>query len=276
MGVEHLLEPLNRRALTIAQEVALEAVTVHGAEEPALVAGNVCNSTVWKGEDEAGSRATCKAMFDEQIGWAVEHGVDLVIGETFDFLGEAMTALEAVKGATSGDHTVPTMAVHQEDITRDGYTTVECLNELKKAGATVVGLNCARGPGTMLELLQRVCDGVPGPIAALPVAYRTDEANPTFQSLSPIDRKYTDLDPFTCTRYDFEEFTRAAVEMGVGYLGVCCGGAPHHVRAIANALGRSPPAAAFNPDLSKHFSFGTKEGLGELADEKNLGYRDTM
>ena len=31
----------------------------------------------------------CRAMFDEQIGWAVDAGVDFVIAETFPFCGEA-------------------------------------------------------------------------------------------------------------------------------------------------------------------------------------------
>ena len=55
--------------------------------------------------------------------------------------------------------------------------------------------------------------------------YRTTEQHPTFQSLSSddFDKKYCDLDPHTCTREDLRDFTTKAVEMGVGYLGVCCG-----------------------------------------------------
>ena len=78
VGKEHLLEDLNRSAIVLAQEVALEAMTTHGASEPALVAGNICNSTVWS-DDAAASRAEVRPMFDEQIGWAVEHGVDLIM-----------------------------------------------------------------------------------------------------------------------------------------------------------------------------------------------------
>lgn len=55
--------------------------------------------------------------------------------------------------------------------------------------------------------------------------YRTNDEHPTFQSLSSddFDKKYCDLDPHTCTREDLRDFTERAVEMGVGYLGVCCG-----------------------------------------------------
>ena len=36
VGKEHLLEPLNRQALVIAQQVAMEAVEIHGDAEPAV------------------------------------------------------------------------------------------------------------------------------------------------------------------------------------------------------------------------------------------------
>jgi betaine-homocysteine S-methyltransferase len=42
--------------------------------------------------------------------------------------------------------------------------------------------------------------------------------------------------------------------MDVRYLGVCCGAGPHHIRALAEALGRRPPASRFSPDMSKHYA----------------------
>ena len=53
------------------------------------------------------------------------------------------------------------------------------------------------------------------------------------------------------------------MKIGVQYLGVCCGGAPHHVRAMAEALGRKPKSSTFSADLSKSYVFGTKEGIKE-------------
>ena len=102
------------------------------------------------------------------------------------------------------------------------------------------------------------------PVAALPVPYRTSPEQPTFQSLQdracgclPLEGPFpTALDPFVCNRYEIAEFTRRAVDLGARYLGVCCGGAPHHVRAMAEALGRRPPASAYSPDMSKHYALG--------------------
>jgi betaine-homocysteine S-methyltransferase len=48
------------------------------------------------------------------------------------------------------------------------------------------------------------------------------------------------------------EFAVAARDLGVGYIGICCGGAPHHVRAMAEALGRTPLASRYSPDISLH------------------------
>ena len=35
-------------------------------------------------------------MFEEQVGWAVDAGVDFIIGETFSWGEEALIALEVI------------------------------------------------------------------------------------------------------------------------------------------------------------------------------------
>jgi betaine-homocysteine S-methyltransferase len=72
-----------------------------------------------------------------------------------------------------------------------------------------------------------------------------------------------DLDPFTCSRSEIAEFTRQAQALGVDYLGVCCGAGPHHIRAMAEALGRTPPASRYSADMSKHAFLGTDPTLVE-------------
>jgi betaine-homocysteine S-methyltransferase len=255
IGKEHLLEPLNLRALELAKEVAKE-------EGDLLVAGNVCNTTTYVHKDPASERDS-KSMFDEQVRWAADAKVDLVIGETFDFIDEALIALRSIHAV--GLPAVITFAIHRDGKTRCGRSAADACRILKDNGADVVGLNCARGPDTLLPLLREIRAAVPGHIAALPVGYRTTHDHPTFQSLSTDDKKYQDLDPHTCTRFDIAKFTREAVEIGVSYLGVCCGGAPHHIRAMSEALGRKPTSSQFTADLSKHFVFGNTQGLKDQA-----------
>ncbi len=167
IGREHLLEPMNREALAIAGSVALETGT--------LLAGNVCNTNVYA--DDPASRSAVRAMFVEQIGWALDAGVDFVIAETFQFAREALIATEVIREA--GLPAVVTLAIHQDPGTRKGFSPPEACRRLADAGAAVVGLNCIRGPQTMLPLLRAVCDAVDTPVAALPVPYRTRGAQPT-------------------------------------------------------------------------------------------------
>jgi betaine-homocysteine S-methyltransferase len=251
IGKEGLLEQINRQALELAREVARES--------GALFAGDLCNTNVLTGED---SRDTVRAMFEEQVGWAVEAGVDFVIGETFSWVGEAIAATEVIKEA--GLPAVITLVVHRRPELREGYSPQEACRRIKDAGADVVGLNCSRGPASMLPLLKAVREAVPGQLAALPVPYRTTAAQPSFQSLSdphgpplPDGRPFpTALDPFTCNRYEIADFARTAYALDVRYLGVCCGAAPHHIRSMAEALGATPPASRYSADMSKHAYFG--------------------
>jgi betaine-homocysteine S-methyltransferase len=250
---EHLLEEINRGALAIAKEVADDTGT--------LLAGDICNTNVFVGDDE--SRRSVREMFEEQVGWAVEADVDFVIGETFSWGEEALIALEVIKATELP--AVITLAIHRDQVTLDGWTPEDACKRLEEAGADVVGLNCIRGPATMLPLLEKIRAAVDCHVAALPVPYRTTESEPGFHALRdpdcdliPGDLPFpTALDPFVCNRYELEDFARKANALGVDYLGVCCGAGPHHIRAVAEGLGRTPPASRYSPDMSKHAFLGT-------------------
>jgi betaine-homocysteine S-methyltransferase len=258
IGKEDALETINRQALEIAGEVARES--------DALLAGDVCNTNIYDPDDPK-TAAAVRAMFEEQVGWAVDAGVDFIIGETFSWAQEAMIALEVIR--ETGLPAVITLAVHRAPETREGWTPEDACRRIEQAGAAVVGLNCIRGPRTMLPLIERVRAACEGPVAALPVPYRTTEAEPSFQSLTDPDcdcipggRPFpTALDPFTCNRYELAEFAKAAHDLGVTYLGVCCGAAPHHIRSVAEALGRTPPGSRYSPDMSRHAFLGSDARL---------------
>jgi betaine-homocysteine S-methyltransferase len=71
----------------------------------------------------------------------------------------------------------------------------------------------------------------------------------------------TALDPFTCTRDEMGRFASTAHALGIDYLGVCCGAGPHHIRSVAEALGRTPPASRYSADMSRHAFLGSDERL---------------
>jgi len=258
IGREADLKAMNTQALAIAKEIA--------AETESLLAGDVCNTNVFVPGD-ASDNASVRAIFEEQVGWASEAGVDFVIAETISWGEEALTALDVIKSA--GLPAVVTLSIHQEPHTREGWTPEDACKRLEDAGADVVGLNCIRGPGTMLPLLEKIRHTVRGPMAALPVPYRTSSEQPSFQSLrDPQVDEETDgipfptaLDPFTCTRNEMGRFAAAAHAMGIDYLGVCCGAGPHHIRAVAEALGRTPPASQYTADMTKHAFMGTDPSI---------------
>jgi betaine-homocysteine S-methyltransferase len=261
IGKEGALEEINRQALRIAAEVAGESGT--------LLAGDICNTNVYDPGDPA-SVAVVRAMFEEQVAWALEAGADFIIGETFSWANEALIALDVIN--ESGLPAVITLAVHRAPETREGWAPEDACRRIEDAGAAVVGLNCIRGPRTMLPLIERVRAACDGHVAALPVPYRTTLEQPSFQSLTddhcdciPGDRPFpTALDPFTCNRYELGQFAAAASELGVTYLGVCCGAAPHHIRSVAEALGRTPPASRYSADMSRHAFLGSDTSLKAL------------
>src|SRR2546425_9949291 len=172
IGREQDLERINRWALDIAKAVALETGS--------LFAGDICNTNVYDPADPASHKAV-RAMFEEQVAWAADAGVDYIIGETFSYAAEALIAVDVIKHAKQT--AVITLAMHQADGTRENWTVADACRRIADAGADVVGLNCIRGPATMMPLLQQVRKAVKTHMAALPVPYRTNESEPSFQSL---------------------------------------------------------------------------------------------
>lgn len=263
IGKEDLLEPLNRQALQIARKVA--------SHRPGdLMAGNISNSNIWDPQDQK-ARDTVRAMFREMVGWAVDEGADFIIGETFYYAEEAFAALEIIQEFDMP--AVITIAPMGENRMMDDHDIVQTCVELEKRGATVVGMNCFRGPQTMLPWLEKIRAAVSCDVAALPVPFRTTDEEPTFFNLSdnhgcacpaPHGRTFpTALDPLYCNRYEIAQFARQAFDMGVHYLGVCCGAAPMHIREVAMAAGLTPPAARYAERMENHFMYGDHERLPE-------------
>ena len=249
VGREGELEALNRHAVRLAREVA--------AEGDALVAGNICNTWVYDHTNPEETGKLVRQMYTEQVGWAAEGGVDFVIAETLDYLGEALIAIDVIR--EFGLPAVVTFGSVRDGL-KDGYSFVEACQACEARGADVVGMNCSRGPATMLPLIRDIRAAVSCHVAAQPVAYRTTPAQPTFQALRDGDQRAfpIGLDPFQATRFEMADFAAQAREIGVRYIGTCCGAAPHHVRAMAEALGRTTPASRYSPEMALHPMLGNK------------------
>ncbi len=250
VGRENDLELMNRQAVRLANEVAREG--------DALVAGNICNTWAYDPQNVQETSRIVYAMYEEQLTWAVEEGIDFVISETNDYLGEALIALEVIKQLNLP--AMVTLASVQPDATRDGYDYVEACKILADCGADIVGLNCDRGPETMLPIIEKVRAAVSCYIAAQPVPYKTNAHAPTFESLRTSTGEQAfplALEPFLCNRFEMAAFARKARSIGVNYIGICCGGAPHYVRAMAEALGKTVPASKYSPAMELHPMLGS-------------------
>ncbi len=267
IGQEELLEPLNRSALKIAKKVADNPID---GGEPNLMAGNISNSNIWKQGDNK-SQDEVHRMFSEMVEWAVDEGADMLVGETFYYAEEAYKALEIIQ--KSGLPSVITIAPMAVNEMMDGVSVLDTMKELEQRGADVVGMNCFRGPATMMPYLREARKVLKCHMAALPIPYRTSEEHPTFFNLpdddsctcpAPHGRTFpTALDPLYCNRYEMEEFGKEASKLGINYLGVCCGATPMHIRQVAEAAGLKVPASKYREKMENHFMYGSNERTAE-------------
>ena len=264
IGKEKLLEPLNRAALKIAKKVASSPF----GKEPNLMAGNISNSNIWNTKDPK-TFLEVEKMFSEMVGWAVDEGADMLIGETFYYAEEAYTALKVMK--QTGLPSVITIAPMAENIMRDGVSIVDTCKKLEQLGGDVVGMNCFRGPATMMPYIKEVRKSLKCHVAALPINFRTTEEHPTFFNLpdnngctchTPHKTPFpTALDPMQCNRYEIGKFAKEAFDLGINYLGVCCGANPMLIRQVAEAVGLKVPASKYREDMSTHMLFGTNKRI---------------
>jgi betaine-homocysteine S-methyltransferase len=225
VGMGERVEELNRAAVRIAKQAA---------GDRCLVAGNLSLTWMYEPNDKAAADRVRKT-FDEQLDVQVAEGVDFIIGETFSFLGEALLAVERAK--KTGLPVMVTVCFENEDITTDGKPAAAVARALSDAGADVVGINCLRSPEHTLPLMAEMRQAVPGYIGCQPVAYRTTHTHRDFTSLPAFPDQ---LEPYQLTRRDMAEYAIKARELGLNYIGACCGAVATHIREMARALGKLP------------------------------------
>ncbi len=228
VGLAGRVDDINRAAVRVARSVADEG--------DALVAGNL--SLTWAYDPaEPASADRVRALFDRQLEVQMGEGIDLVIGETFSYLGEALIALE--RGKLTGLPVVITMSFEQPDARAyEGDSVADCARRLVDAGADVVGINCLRDPARTLPLARAIREALPtARIATQPVAYRVTDERPDFTAAPEFPLA---LEHMTLSRQEMADYALEAREIGVSYIGSCCGSVANHVRAMAKALGKLP------------------------------------
>jgi len=221
---------INQAATRLAQDVAGGDV---------LVAGDLSATWKWEG-DSPPARDLVAGMFDEQI--EAQSGVDFFIGETFWHLGEARLCLARIKAKTQLPAMI-TVSFRGKPVTDDGFSASECARILSGEGADIVGVNCMRDPERIYPIIEAMRNATKGYLAAQPVAFRCSEETPWFTGTAFPDR----LEPTQLTRYEMADFARKAQDMGVNYIGSCCGSVACHVREMARALGKYREEPVWQP-----------------------------
>ena len=267
IGKEDLLEPLQKNALKIAND-AKDSFR----DLDLMVCGDVANTNIFDPNDK-NSFIECQKMYEEQVKWAKEAGVDFIVAETISWVEEMKIALKAIKD--EGLIAVANYAIPRGEKTRDGYSVVDACKIIEDLGADVVGLNCYRGPDMKMKHLKDIRKNVSCHVAGLPVPYRTTEKDPTFLNIKdnqcdciPGDNAFPiALDNLYCNRFEMAEFAKDCVQQNINFIGICCGAEPHHVREMALAIGKKPISSKYSPDMTKHFHHGTDKSLKKVNKE---------
>lgn len=159
-------------------------------------------------------------MFDEQIGYGVEGGPDLIFIQTFTDLEMLKIALKV-----ANQHNLPvfaSMSFDQTGHTMMGNSVQELLHGLKGFRVDAVGLNCSLGPRAALPVIEEFNRNTDLPLLFKPNAGKSSYVNGK-----------------TVYESDIETFSKEALpalNCGVRYIGGCCGTNAAYIRRLREGL----------------------------------------
>ena len=190
-------------------------------------------------------RSEAQAFYERRVEQQAGPGVDLFILETFYSVEEACLAIPFVKQA--GVPAVVTMTYRDVALTKEGHAPQEAAQRLVDGGADVVGVNCMRPWQTMWPLVRDIRKAVSVPVCAQPTAYQLEPGEVYNRPLN--GNIWTQVEPRVLTRFTMAEYAIETRGIGVNLIGSCCGSLPYHVRAMAEALGKTTGL----PDLERAY-----------------------
>ncbi|XP_007974482.3 betaine--homocysteine S-methyltransferase 1 [Chlorocebus sabaeus] len=237
-------QKVNEAACDIARQVADEG--------DALVAGGVSQTPSYL---SCKSETEVKKVFLQQLEVFMKKNVDFLIAEYFEHVEEAVWAVETL--IASGKPVAATMCIGPEGDLH-GVPPGECAVRLVKAGASIIGVNCHFDPTISLQTVKLMKDGLEAArlkahLMSQPLAYHTPDCNK--QGFIDLPEFPFGLEPRVATRWDIQKYAREAYNLGVRYIGGCCGFEPYHIRAIAEEL--APERGFLPPASEKHGSWGS-------------------
>jgi methionine synthase / methylenetetrahydrofolate reductase(NADPH) len=196
--------------------IALEAKAASGRE--VFVAGSISPAATVSRRGRVPSGDRVEAL-RQQVEALVEGGVDLLIFETFGYLGEMIEAVEVAR-KVGRLPIVAQMTFADDGRTFGGESPREVAAALDELPVAVIGTNCTLGPQGLLAVLRELSRHTALPLSAQPnagVPRRVGGRNFRYT----VDAEY------------FAQYARRYVEAGAALVGGCCGTTPDHIRAAA-------------------------------------------
>ena len=227
-GLEHKVREINLRAVKLARE-AREI-----AGEPTFLAGSVGPIGQQLAPIGRISLAQAQGAFKEQIEGLLEGGADLLVLETFTNLPELLAAVAAARETTDLP-IVAQMTFAEDGLTLSAEEPSQVVQALERAGVDVIGVNCGVGPQVALQVLETM-----RPLTKLPLSGQPNAGLP-----ARVEGRFF----YFATPEYFGTYARQAADLGVAYIGGCCGTTPAHIAAMRAALrpASHKPAAQHPP-----------------------------
>ncbi|HJQ37570.1 MAG TPA: bifunctional homocysteine S-methyltransferase/methylenetetrahydrofolate reductase [Thermoanaerobaculia bacterium] len=220
-GIEEELRDINLRAAELARKAAGDSVYVAGAIGPLGIRIEPYGPTAL---EEA------RDFFREQAEALRDGGVDLIIAETFSNISEIEQAIAAIHEVCN----LPVIA--QMTIGTDGRTVYgdsprDIAQRLERAGADVIGLNCAVGPDLMLDAVEEMAAVSAKKISCQPNA--------------GLPRDVNGRQMYMASPEYFSKYAKRLIHKGVKFIGGCCGTTPEHIKMMGDAVRPLSPRRSF-------------------------------
>ena len=187
-------------------------------------------------------------IFAQMIN-AGKDGSDIVLIETMSDTYEIKAAVLAAKENCALPVFV-TMIFDEKGRLLTGADVKTAVTMLEGLGVDAIGFNCGLGPAETLPLVEEIRKWTSLPVIVQPNAGLPESVNgKTVYNVSPAD---------------FARDMKKAADIGVSYLGGCCGTTPEHIRAMIEACRNIPAnvpekkAYSFVSSYSKTVALGKK------------------
>ena len=168
---------------------------------------------------------SARLAFAEQAAALAEGGVDFLLIETMSALEEVEAAIAGIRSACDLP-IAATMTFDTRFRTMMGVKPVQAVQALYEWGIRAMGANCGNGPAEIERVVGEMLAVKPADVHLIA------QSNAGLPKYSPADKKIT----YDGTPEVMAAYARKMREMGVRYIGACCGSTPAHIAAMRAAL----------------------------------------